>query len=108
MLHDPAYREANAGALRMEWPHIPMPGWSEGDAPGAPDELASSSARGRKLAHLLDSEMPVPGVTTGTLRPELAAIAVPSKIDGGNMIGDDFAVTAGWEHFGAGDAVMPG
>ena len=27
VLHDPAYREANAGALRMEWPRIPLPGW---------------------------------------------------------------------------------
>ena len=26
VLHDPAYREANAGALRMEWPRIPIPG----------------------------------------------------------------------------------
>ena len=26
-LHDPAYREANAGALRMDWPRIPLPGW---------------------------------------------------------------------------------
>ena len=24
------------------------------------------------------------------------------------MTGDDFAVTAGWGHFGQGDAVMPG
>ena len=31
VLHDPAYREANAGALRMEWPRIPLPGWPEGD-----------------------------------------------------------------------------
>ena len=29
VLHDPAYREANAGALRMEWPRIPLPGWTE-------------------------------------------------------------------------------
>ena len=27
VLHDPAYRAANAGALRMEWPRIPLPGW---------------------------------------------------------------------------------
>ena len=26
VLHDPAYREANAGALRMEWPRIPLSG----------------------------------------------------------------------------------
>ena len=34
VLHDPAYREANAGALRMEWPRIPLPGWPNDDAPG--------------------------------------------------------------------------
>ena len=48
------------------------------------------------------------GVTAGTLRPELAAVAVPSTADGRNMTGDDFALTAGWGHFGTGDAVMPG
>ena len=26
ILHDPAYRETNAGALRIEWPRIPLPG----------------------------------------------------------------------------------
>ena len=31
-LHDPVYREANAGALRMEWPRIPLPGWPDGEA----------------------------------------------------------------------------
>ena len=29
-LHDPAYREANAEALRMEWPRIPLPDWAPG------------------------------------------------------------------------------
>ena len=91
VLHDPAYREANAGALRMEWPRIPLPGWPDGDAPIAADELAASAARGRALAALLDPETPVPGVTAGTLRPELAAIAVPSTADGRNMSDDDFA-----------------
>ena len=108
MLHDPAYREANAGALRMEWPRIPLPGWPEGDVPGAADELRAYAARGRKLACLLDPETPVQGVTAGTLRPEMAAIAVPSTADGRNMSGDDFALTVGWGHFGAGGAVMPG
>ena len=108
VLHDPAYREANAGALRMGWPRIPLPGWPDGDAPGASDELAASAARGRELAALLDTETPVPGVTTGALRPEVAAIAVPATVDSGNMAGDDFALTAGWGHFGQGEAVMPG
>ena len=95
VLHDPAYREANAGALRMEWPRIPLPGWPEGDAPGAADELLASAARGRELAALLDPETPVAGVTAGTLRPELAAIAVPSTADSRNMSGDDFALAVG-------------
>ncbi len=108
VLHDPAYREANAGALRMEWPRIPLPGWPNGDVDVAADKLAESAARGRELAALLDSDTPVPGVTEGALRPEIAAVAVPSKMDGGNILGDDFALTAGWGHFGQGEAVMPG
>ena len=108
VLHDPAYREANAGALRMEWPRIPLPGWPDGETPGAADDLRAIAARGRELAGLLDPETAVAGVTAGTLRPELAAIAVPFTADGGNMTGDDFALTVGWGHFGTGDAVMPG
>ena len=121
VLHDPAYREANAGALRMEWPRIPLPHWSElsarsgtgdSDAAAKVDEasetLAGSVARGRELAALLDPEIPVPGVTTGQLRPEMAAIAVPATTHGHNMLGDDFGLTASWGYFGSGQAVMPG
>ena len=108
VLHDPVYRDTNAGALKMEWPRIPLPGWPDGKAEGAAQALAGSAARGRELARLLDPCARVPGVTKGTLRPEIEAIAVPSRIDGRNMSGDDFALTAGWGHFGAGEAVMPG
>ena len=108
VLHDQAYREANAGALRMEWPRIPLPGWPDGDAEGAAKAFALSAARGRKLARLLDPDAPVPGVTQGPLRPEVATIAVPATADGHNMTGDDFSVTAGWGRFGTGDVVMPG
>ena len=107
-LHDPAYREANAGALRMEWPRIPLPGWPDGGGGDAPKELARSAARGRALAALLDPDTPVPGVTQAPLRPEIAAVAVPATVGGRNMTGEDFAVTAGWGHRGQGDAVMPG
>ena len=108
VLHDPAYREANAGALRMGWPRIPLPGWPEGEAEGAAEALARSAARGRELAALLDPDTPAPGVTEGALRPEIAAVAVPAVREGRNMTGDDFALTAGWGHYGAGKAVMPG
>ena len=107
-LHDPAYREGNAGALRVEWARIPLPGWPDGDTEGAAAALAQSAAHGRKLAALLDPETQVPGVTRPPLRPEIAAIAVPCTVGGRNMTGEDFAVTAGWGHSGVGDAVMPG
>ena len=99
-LHDPAYRAANAGALRMEWPRIPLPDTA--------DALAESAVRGREIAALLDPETTVLGVTQRPLRPGLEAIAVPTTTSGRNMAGDDFALTAGWGHFGAGGAVMPG
>ena len=107
-LHDPAYRETNAGALRMEWPRIPLPGWPDGGGANAAEELARSAARGRELAALLDPDTPVPGVTRAPLRPGIAAVAVPATVGGRNMADEDFAVTAGWGHFGQGDAVMPG
>ena len=124
ILHDPAYRTANAAALATGWPRIPLPGWSEGVASvagvpmaGRPEKISGdasaailieSAARGRELARLLDPDTPVPGVTEGALRPEIAAIAVPSTTDGRNMTADDFAIAAGWGRFGPGDVVMPG
>ena len=107
-LHDPAYNRVNADALRAEGPRIPLVGWPDGKARGAAEALAESAARGRELARLLDSDTPVPGVTEGALRSEMAAIAVPATVDSRNMRGDDFTVTAGWGHYGSGDVVMPG
>ena len=60
------------------------------------------------MAQLLDPETPFPGVTTGALRPELAAIAIPATTGGGNMGDEDFELTTGWGHYSSGDAVMPG
>ena len=80
VLHNPAYREVNAGALRMEWPRIPLPGWSDGSNDGAAEALALSAMRGWELARLLDPEVPVPSVTQGALRSEIAAIAVPATV----------------------------
>ena len=106
-LHDPAYRKANAGALRMEWPRIPLPGWPHGEAKHA-RELARSVARGRKIAALLEPETPVSGVTQMPLRPEIAVLGIPATTDGDNMTDAHFAVTAGWGRRGSGNAVMPG
>ena len=105
ILHDPAYREANEGALRMEWPRIPLPGWPAGETAVAAQSLARSAARGRTIGALLDSERPVPSGAGIHLRPE---IAVPSTVAGRQMAEDDFAVSADWGRYGTGDTVMPG
>ena len=107
VLHDPGYRSANAGALRMEWPRIPIPGWPDGGQ-NAAQKFRHSAERGRKIAALLDTDTPVSGVTTGVLRSEFAMIAVPSTVDGKNMTGDDFNLESRWGHFGSNQAVMPG
>ena len=108
ILHDPTYNQHNADALRAEGPRIPLPGWPDSGGGDAAAELARSAAHGRALAALLDPDTPVPGVTRAPLRPETAAVAVPATAGGRNMAGGDFAVTAGWGHYGQGDAVMPG
>ena len=100
VLHSPAYRRENAGALRMDWPRIPVPDSRE--------TLGASAALGRELAALLDPETPAAGVTTGGLRAEMKVLGVPAKRGGGDWAGADFAVTAGWGGVQANGAVMPG
>ena len=107
-LYDPKYREANAGALQMGWPRVPIPGWPMGKAESAAKSLKLSSARGREISKLLDIDVPVLGVTKGRFRTGIGAIAVPNTVDGSNMGDDDFALTARWGYLGASDAVMPG
>ena len=68
VLHDPAYLKASAEALGMDWPRISLPGWRDGKAEGAAETFARSKACGEELAQLLDPDMPVSGVTKGTLR----------------------------------------
>ena len=96
-----AYLSENAGALWQDWPRIPLPDNLEA--------LQASAALGRQVADLLDLETPVSGVTSGTIRPELRAIAVISRAGGGalNPEAGDLAVTAGWGHAGSGGVTMP-
>ena len=77
VLHEPVYREKNAGALRMGWPRIPCPGWPDGgDDPAANRALLFASSKvGRQLAALLDVDEPVPGVTVPPIHDALHAVA---------------------------------
>jgi hypothetical protein len=102
VLHAPAYGELNAGALRQDWPRVPMPA-TEG-------VFSASQSLGRKVAALLDVESPVDAVTTGGIRYELRPIGPIAKADGGqiNPGAGDLAVTSGWGHAGQGGVTMPG
>ncbi len=50
VLHDPAYRETNAGALRMEWPRIPLPAFPNGSEESVSEALRRSATHGREIA----------------------------------------------------------
>jgi hypothetical protein len=99
VLHSPAYRAENAGALRLDWPHVPFPSDRK--------TFEASADLGSRLAALLDPERPAPGVTAGGLHVWAKALGVPARADGKDLGGDDFSVTAGWGYRQKG-AVMPG
>jgi hypothetical protein len=95
ILHSPEYRVENSGALRQDWPRVPLPKSREA--------LLASAELGRQVTALLDTETPVEGVTKGKPRPELKAIAelsCPNK--------SDLKITAGWGHAGQNGVTMPG
>jgi len=101
ILHAPEYSCENSGALRQDWARIPLPDRRE--------TLIASANLGRQIAALLDPETPVPGITSGKLRPELKIIAVVSRVGTGNLDPNtDFALTAGWGHAGQNNVTMPG
>jgi hypothetical protein len=100
--YSPAYLAENADGIRQDWPRIPLP--------LAKDSLLASAALGRQVAALLDTEAPVPGVTTGRIQDELRGIAVFQRVDGkpANPEAGDLDLTAGWGHPGKGGVTMPG
>lgn len=98
--YSPAYLSDNADGIRENWPRIPLP---ESRA-----ALLASAALGRQVAALLDTESPVPGVTSGAIRDELKTIAIVSRVGGGTLTSAEFALTAGWGSSGQGGITMPG
>ncbi len=101
VLHAPRYRLDNAGALRQDWPRVPLPA---ADQSGAREILLASAALGRRVAALLDAERQVDSVTVGHIRPELRPIA---EFDSGGSA-PNFSLSASWGYTLASGAVMPG
>ena len=134
VLHAPLYREENAGALRQDWPRVPLPKTAQ--------VLKAGADLGRQIAALLDPETPVEGVTTLQVRPDLkglgeltvrqqgvagfpactqaetppakhsAAKSAKGRSDAGskacNTLTPDLAIAARWGYAGQGGVTMPG
>jgi hypothetical protein len=101
--YSPTYLTENADGIRQNWPRIPLPATKEA--------LLASADLGRQLASLLDPEVPVLGVTTGTLQEDLKAIGVFQCLDGKRAAdpeAGDLDLTAGWGHAGKEGVTMPG
>lgn len=90
------YLSENADGIWQDWPRIPLPKDAK--------LLLASAELGRAVAALLDSEQQVPGVTAGTLRPELRAMGV---LESTVTTPVNLEVTAGWGHAGKGGVTMP-
>jgi hypothetical protein len=97
--HSPTYLTDNEDGMRQDWPRIPLPAKRK--------DLIASADLGRQIAMLLDPETPVTGVTAGKVRPELKLLGVAAKVGGGQLAGNDFAVTARWGIAGKGGITMP-
>ena len=100
--YSPAYLSENADGIRQDWPRIPLP--------KTKDSLLASSALGRQIAALLDTEAQVSGVTAGKIRDDLKSTAVFQRVDGKPAKPEtaDLDLTAGWGHAGKGGVTMPG
>ena len=114
ILHTAAYRAENAGALRQDWPRVPLPN----DAP----TLRAGAVLGRQVAALLDPETDVRGVTSTPIRKELQGLGelvaaavydrrTPSSPATGAHrapLQPDLSLAARWGYAGQGGVVMPG
>jgi hypothetical protein len=97
IFHSPQYGAENSGALRQDWPRVSLPKLREA--------LLASAELGRQVAALLDTEMPVQGVTAGKVRPELVKVAVVARLTKETL---NLSLTAGWGHAGQNGVTMPG
>ncbi len=96
IMHAPQYRAENGGALRQDWPRIPLPATGEA--------LRASAALGRRVAALLDTEATAEGLGGDPFR----TMATVARVGGGPLQPAELAVRAGWGHRGENGVTMPG
>lgn len=94
-LHSPAYRAENQGALKQDWPRIPLP--------ASKPVLSASAELGREVAALLDPEGALPKAAEG-----LKSVGLITAAEGTlDPDAGDLELSAGWGHAGKGGVTMP-
>ena len=88
----PQYLDEHADGIAIDWPRIPLP-----DAGAL---LDNSVALGVQVAALLDTEVPVPCVTSGTVKEHLRVL--------GGISSTDLSVKADWGRRDAKERINPG
>ena len=88
----PSYLAENADGLAIDWPRVPLPVTNEA--------LISSTALGRRLAALLDTDGKVPSVTSGSIAEHYRVL--------GGISASDLKVNAGWGRADKKGSVYPG
>ena len=90
--YSPAYLGENADGIAIDWPRIPLPDTRA--------MLDNSIALGAKVAALLDTEVGVPGVTSGRVAEHLRVL--------GNINNVNLTVNASWGRRDRRGRVYPG
>ena len=88
----PQYLGDNADGIAIDWPRIPLP--------NVRSLLNGSAALGARVAALLDTEVDLPGVTTGNVAAHLRVL--------GGISNTDLRVSAGWGRRDRSGRVNPG
>lgn len=98
----PDFLSENADALRQDWPRVPLPAELR--------LLRRSIDLGFQIGSLLETDSPIPAITSGNIRPELQVLAMPTRVDGRALRPglEDLDLTAGWGHAGKSGVTMPG
>lgn len=96
----PLYLSENADGVKRDWPRVPLPTTAE--------LLDQSADLGLSLANLLNPCDSVKGVTTETIRPEIAMVGNLSLAGSGPLDpSTDLKLTKGWGHKGK-NGINPG
>jgi Type ISP C-terminal specificity domain/N-6 DNA Methylase len=99
-LNSVQYMNENSGALRQNWPRVPVP--------NSPETLLASASVGRQIAAIFDTGEPVKGVSCGEIRAELKLMGITTRSGGGNLNASDLVLNVGWGHAGQDGVTMPG